>query len=171
MISPSTASVFTIPPGQSFVDSLAEGLLAECGGDPFGLTDYIILLPTRRACRALRAAFLRAGGGRAMMLPAMRPLGDVDEDDLMLGGGFDEEAPGRDDVDIPPAMPPLRRRLLLARLVRQYSSDITVDQAVRLAAELERFLDQIQTERLSFDQLSDLAPAEFAQHWQRTLEF
>ena len=171
MTSPSTASVFTIPPGQSFVDSLAEGLLAECGGDPFGLTDYIILLPTRRACRALRAAFLRAGGGRAMMLPAMRPLGDVDEDDLMLGGGFDEEAPGRDDVDIPPAMPPLRRRLLLARLVRQYSSDITVDQAVRLAAELERFLDQIQTERLSFDQLSDLVPAEFAQHWQRTLEF
>jgi ATP-dependent helicase/nuclease subunit B len=171
MTSLSAASVFTIPPGQSFVDALAEGLLAECGGDPFGLTDYTILLPTRRACRALRDAFLRAGGGRAMLLPTMRPLGDVDEDDLALGDGLEAEAPGRDHIDIPLAMPPLRRRLLLARLVRQYSSDITVDQAVRLAAELERFLDQIQTERLSFDQLADLAPAEFAQHWQRTLEF
>ena len=166
MIDRPAASVFTIPPGQSFVDALAAGLLAECGGDLFGLTDYTILLPTRRACRALRDAFLRASGGHAMMLPAMRPLGDVEEDDLALG-----ETPGMDFIDIPPGMPPLRRRLLLARLVRQYSSDITVDQAVRLAAELERFLDQIQTERLSFDQLADLAPAEFALHWQRTLEF
>ncbi|MBT5666554.1 MAG: double-strand break repair protein AddB [Rhodospirillaceae bacterium] len=170
------ASVFTIPPGQSFVDALASGLLAECGGDAFGLTDYTILLPTRRACRALRDAFLRAGGGRAMMLPTMRPLGDVEEDDLALGvtiggEGLGGEAPGMDFIDIPPGMPPLRRRLLLARLVRQYSSDITVDQAVRLAAELERFLDQIQTERLSFDQLAGLAPEEFALHWQRTLEF
>ncbi|MFT6580275.1 MAG: ATP-dependent helicase/nuclease subunit B [Alphaproteobacteria bacterium] len=158
--------VFTIPPGCSFVDALAEGLLAESGGDPFGLVDYTILLPTRRACRALRDAFLRAGGGRAMMLPAMRPLGDVDEDELALG-----ETPALDDLDIPPAMTPLRRRLLLARLVRQFSTDIAVDQAVRLAAELERFLDQVQTERLSFDQLASLAPEEFALHWRRTLEF
>ncbi|MBL4721218.1 MAG: double-strand break repair protein AddB, partial [Alphaproteobacteria bacterium] len=158
--------VFTIPPGCSFIDALAEGLLAESGDDPFGLADYTILLPTRRACRALRDAFLRAGGGRAMMLPAMRPLGDVDEDELALG-----ETPGLDSLDVPPAMAPLRRRLLLAQLVRRFSTDIAVDQAVRLAAELERFLDQVQTERLSFDDLASLAPDEFALHWRDTLEF
>ena len=74
------AGVFTISPDRSFVDSLATGILAEVGDTPQALLDYTILLPTRRACRALRDAFLRASDGTALLLPAMRPLGDVDED-------------------------------------------------------------------------------------------
>ena len=41
----------------------------------------------------------------------------------------------------------------------------------RLAGELARFLDQVHTERLSFDGLADLVPGDFAAHWQQTLEF
>ena len=70
--------VFTIPPGAAFVDALAAGILGETGDDTSALLDYTILLQTRRACRSLRDAFLRAGDGRAMLLPTMRPLGDVD---------------------------------------------------------------------------------------------
>src|SRR5690606_14419775 len=44
-------------------------------------------------------------------------------------------------------------------------------QGARLAAELGRLLDQIQIERLSFDRLQDLAPENFAGHWQKTLRF
>ena len=68
------AGVYTIPPDRSFVDSLARGILAEAGSHPQTLLDYTILLPTRRACRALRDAFLRASDGAALLLPAMRPL-------------------------------------------------------------------------------------------------
>jgi ATP-dependent helicase/nuclease subunit B len=49
--------------------------------------------------------------------------------------------------------------------------DTTADQAARLAAELARFLDQMQTEQVSFDRLKDLVSEEYAMHWQRTLKF
>ena len=132
------AGVYTIPPDRSFVDSLARGILAEAGSHPQTLLDYTILLPTRRACRALRDAFLRASDGAALLLPAMRPLGDVDEDELLL-----QDLPADANTDIPPMIPGLRRRLMLARLILGWESPtgpVSVDQATRLAAELERLL-------------------------------
>ena len=48
------------------------------------LSDYRILLPTRRAVRSLSEAFLGLSNG-AQLLPHMTPLGDVDEDELLLG--------------------------------------------------------------------------------------
>ncbi|MEX2616022.1 MAG: double-strand break repair protein AddB [Alphaproteobacteria bacterium] len=163
------AGVYTIPPGAPFVDALAGGILAETGGDPSALLDYTILLPTRRACRSLRDAFLRAGDGRAMLLPTMRPLGDVDEDEFAF-----HEAPEPGGAETPPAIPALHRRLLLTRLILGWDragDDMSVDQAARLAVELERLLDQVQTERLSFDGLKDLVPGDFAEHWQKVLAF
>ena len=56
-------AVYNIPAGASFVDALAQGLLARWPGDPLALSRAQVLLPTRRACRSLRDAFLRAGGG------------------------------------------------------------------------------------------------------------
>ena len=77
--------VFSIPPGTSFVDSLAAGVLAEAGDDPLQLADTTILLPTRRACRALRDAFLRQSDGQALLLPRMRPIGDVEPEEAAIG--------------------------------------------------------------------------------------
>jgi ATP-dependent helicase/nuclease subunit B len=171
------ARLFTIPPGVSFVDALAAGLLAETSGDPLTLARYTILLPTRRARRALDEAFLRQSDGRPLLLPRTLPLGDLDPDDALLAGG--DEATAMDTVpelaDLPPAIPALRRQLLLAQAVqaagRASGSPMTVDQATRLAAELARLLDQVQTEQLHFDRLRDLVPADYAGHWQITLRF
>ncbi|MBF0248661.1 MAG: hypothetical protein HQL36_11425, partial [Alphaproteobacteria bacterium] len=63
--------VFTIPPGEAFVDSLAAGILERVGDKPEDLARVRVLLPTRRACRALREAFLRHSAGRPMLLPVM----------------------------------------------------------------------------------------------------
>ena len=84
--------VLTIAPTQCFVDALAARILrdhggdqgGDQGGDPLALSRVTILLPTRRACRSLRDAFLRAGGGGTMILPVIQPIGDVDEDELLL---------------------------------------------------------------------------------------
>ncbi len=46
-----TRNVFTIPAGVSFVDALADGLMAQAGPDPMALADATVLLPTRRAPR------------------------------------------------------------------------------------------------------------------------
>ncbi|MEC7537330.1 MAG: hypothetical protein VYB59_08535, partial [Pseudomonadota bacterium] len=79
-----TPSVFTIQAGVSFVDTLAQGVMRDIGGDPFALSDCLILLPNRRACRALREGFLRVTDGRPLLLPELRPIGEADEDELLL---------------------------------------------------------------------------------------
>ncbi|OIR08019.1 PD-(D/E)XK nuclease superfamily protein [mine drainage metagenome] len=159
-------SVFSIPPGESFVDALARGLLADHAADPLRLSATLVLLPTRRAARALREAFLRQTGGAPLLLPAMRAFGDADADDLDLADG----------LDLAPAVPPLRRQLLLARAILALGGGRgghapSPEQAVALAAELARLLDQVHTEGLDFSGLTRLVRDDFAEHWQITLDF
>ncbi len=166
--------VFSIPPGASFVDSLAAGVLADAGDDPLRLADTTILLPTRRACRALRDAFLRQAEGAALLLPRMRPIGDVEPEEAAVG-----ELPGYEELALPPAISESRRLLLMAQLILAWDratdgeelGRITDDHAVRLAQELARLIDQVQIERLDFDRLATLVRGEHARHWERTVEF
>lgn len=158
--------IYNIAAGQSFADALAEGILERTAPAPLLLTDYTILLPSRRACRTLREAFLRLSGSKATLLPAMRPIGDVNADEVAL-----LLASGEDFLDIPGAVSRLERQLLLARAILKAKMAPSFDQAAALAQELGSFLDEVQTERLGFDGLSGLAPEEFAAHWQKTLEF
>lgn len=173
-----TSRLYTIRAGLPFVDLLAQGLLDETAGDPLALSGYTVLLPTRRACRALREAFLRVGEGRALLLPAMRPLGEVDEEELILG----EVAADGLELDLPPAIPDLQRRLALARLIvasgvqddptqAGAATPIGIEHAARLAIDLARLIDQAQTERLDFARLATLVEGDLAQHWQHTLDF
>lgn len=164
-------SVYTIPAHQPFVDSLASGIFAFTDNDPAQLTAVRVLLPTRRACRSLREAFLRLSGGKPMLLPHMMPIGDVDEDELMLGSiPGNTDVTGVDPLTLPPAISPLRRQLLLAQMIMA-RGDTSADQAVRLATELARLLDQLHTERLDFSKFETLVPDTYSEHWQETLKF
>ena len=170
-------TVYTVPPHEPFVDALAGGILSGRAvpldpGDPLALSRLMILLPTRRACRALGLAFLRAAPGRALLLPRIRPLGDIDEDEMSIGDEADET--------LPEAVPPLERRLLLARLIQRLGETPggaalagagTPDQAARLAQALASLLDEIQIARVDPQGLATLAPEEYAAHWQQVLRF
>ncbi|NQU58405.1 MAG: double-strand break repair protein AddB [Rhodospirillales bacterium] len=164
-------AVFTIAPEVPFLDALAAGILEQHGTTPEDLSRVSILLPTRRACRSLSEAFLCLKNGKPMLLPRMTPLGDIDEDELAFAS--DDGLGGAAAFDIPPAISTLRRQLLLARLIMaRKDSQTTPDQAARLAQELARLLDQVQTERLSFDGLEKLITDDgLSGHWQQTLEF
>lgn len=166
-----TLAVYTIPPEVPFVDALAAGLRSRLGDAPEALATARILLPTRRACRSLTLAFVRQAGGKPLLLPRMTPLGDIDEEDV----SFDEmnalvSAAG---AEIPPAVPALRRQLLLGRHVVRVmgSARTTPAQAAQLASELGRLFDQVHTERLDLSRLDQLVPDELARHWQITLDF
>lgn len=76
----SPPKVFTIPAGAPFLDVLADALFAGRLGtlpaprdDPLALADVTILLPTRRAVRALRDLLVERLGNDAAILPVIRP--------------------------------------------------------------------------------------------------
>ncbi len=163
--------IFSIPAGVRFLGALARGIRDEVGDDPLALSRVVVLLPTRRACRALADAFVALEPERPLLLPRLSPLGDVDDDELLLHA---DDVAGTPAPDLPPAMPELRRRLILARLIlagRDVFGAHTPAAAIELAGELARFIDQVQIEQLSYDKLAELAPADLAQHWQQTLRF
>ena len=171
--------VLNIPAGIAFADALAEGVIRRWGHDPLVLAKVRILLPNRRACRVLQDAFLRVSGARALLLPRLLPLGDLDADELEMTSG-EVVAEAAAETEIPPAIPPLRRQLLLARLIMKWGEVAATDdeieapsedQAVRLAAELANLLDQVETEGLDLKDLKGLVPDKYSEHWKITLTF
>ena len=154
------AAVHTIPAHVPFLEALAAELVRR----PVDvLADTLVLLPSRRACLALRDELARAAGERTLLLPRLQPVGEIEPDELLI----DPSA----ELDLPPALPPLRRHLLLTRLVLAKDRGITHEQAVRLAGELMRFLDEVATENVPLAGLDGLVKGELAEHWQQTLEF
>ena len=150
--------VSTIDLDRPFLATLVAGLLRRAD-----LADLTLLLPSRRACLAARETFLAQAGGATLLLPRLLPVGEPDEAELVLSGAL--------ELSLPPALPPLRRRLLLMRLVRATAPDMHHEQAVRLAGELERFLDELHNEEIDLAGLDELVPEQLAEHWQESLTF
>ncbi len=185
------AAVFTVPLGQPFLSSLAEaildGQLPRIGGarpSPLDLSHMTLLLPTRRAARALSDAFLAASGSAALLLPRILPISEGQEDLALFGAG----AAGTAAFEIPPAISDIERRLVLTELVLAWSralraqsgSEIapvaaagasTPAQAANLAAELAQLMDTVETEGASLAGLETLVPEEYSAHWGQTLDF
>ena len=162
-------AVFTIPSEAAFVDALALGILEDTASDALALAAITVFLPTRRACWSLRGAFLRLSDGKPLLLPRLVPLNDMDDEEAL----FSTYSVG-ETADIPPPISALKRQLMLARLIQSLPEGHgaqTPDQAIRLAQELAKFLDEVQTERVSFENLKTLTPERFAQHWQETQRF
>ncbi|MCA3298934.1 MAG: double-strand break repair protein AddB [Roseomonas sp.] len=160
--------VFLIPAHQRFLPALAEGLLAQVpADDPAALATYTLLLPTRRAARALREAFLTAAGGRALLLPRMRALPglSVEEADELALPAL---------LDLPPAVPPLTRQAVLSRIVlgipRRYGGPLGAEQAWLLAGELATLFDEIAFEEADLDLIETADPADFAASWLARLD-
>jgi len=176
------ACVCTIASSLPFVDVLAAGILDQHGADPLTLSRVTVLLPTRRACRSLREAFLRIGDGAPMLLPDIRPIGDVEEDEILLtsaeaSGTEGGTGLGQKILELPEAIPGLRRELLLVQLILQFNESrkgdarLDVAQAAHLARDLAALIDQVQTEALDFANLVNIVPEALASHWQLTLDF
>src|SRR6266516_409653 len=183
--SPVIPRVFTIPASLAFlptlVRALADGTLVPGfpGSDPLALAAASVYLPTRRACRAAGELFLEALGCDAAVLPCFVALGDVDEDEVIFSA-----ASGAASLELPPAMPALERRLLLARLIAQWARSPEVHgargtplvagnpaAALTLADELARLIDDMTTRQVPWHRLDELVPDRFDRYWQLSLRF
>lgn len=170
------AFVSTVPSGLPFARVLAEELLRRHGSGE-ELSRVLLLLPTRRACLAMREAFLAAGEGKPLLLPRIEPLGDVDIDLWMASALFSRN----EEKALPSAMPRAERVMQLARLVHAFERTVargkekvsaTMEHAVLLAEALSELLDECTRERVSPEGLRSLVEKkEFARHWEMSLEF
>ncbi|GAB5468582.1 MAG: double-strand break repair protein AddB [Rhodospirillales bacterium] len=165
--------VFTVPAGNAFVDALAAGLLRQAGSDPLALAGMTLLLPNRRAARAVSEAFLRLRDGQATLLPRLLPLGDLEAEELVLesGGSLGAES----DLALPPAANELQRIALLSPLVeawmRQEGKQLPAAIVARLARALAQLIDEAETAEIDWGDLETLVPQELAAHWQTTRRF
>lgn len=158
---------FSIPAHRPFLDDLAAGVLAWLGeASPETLSDAIILLPNRRAARAFASALAGQAGDRPVLLPQVRPLGDLEEDEPPF-------SPGALGLDLAPAIAPLARRFELARMiVETFDTDLSPLRALELADALGGFLDSCAIEEVTdFERISGLVEADLAQHWQESARF
>ncbi|HEX7876679.1 MAG TPA: double-strand break repair protein AddB [Sphingobium sp.] len=160
-------ALFNIPAHRAFSDALVAGILAQHGADPMAIAQGMILLPSNRAVRAVSNAFVRRSGG-GLLLPRLVAIGDPDLGE-QVGGALDPLGEG--DM-IPPAISPMRRQMILARMVQQASSQpVDAGQALKLGQALGAVLDQMQVERLSVTALGKLTLSdELSAHWQRSLD-
>ncbi len=182
------ARVFTIPASAPFLPTLIDALFGGKLGfapaaDPLALASATLYLPTRRACRLARDAFLDRLRGDAAILPRIVALGDIDEDEIAFAeaatGGIGAEA-----LALPPALGGLERRLLLTQLVAKWATSPqllaesgsplvaqTPAAACALADDLARLIDDMTMRGVPWERLDNLVPDQFDRYWQLTLRF
>ena len=170
--------VKTIPAEHNFIDTLAQDLLSRFGADQLALSDITLFLPSRRAVIAMQAALLRFSEAKTSLLPRIYALGDADE--LSPAELLDLPAEIVALSNLPPAISPAKRQLILARLIMNAPGLFakepflqSLPQALQMAQELARLIDQSQTENLNLDALDALVEEKdfLSEHWQKVLGF
>ena len=164
--------LFNISVSNSFADVLAQKLLNDYAQNPLELSDVMILLPNRRACKTMADAFVRHQGMRPTLLPQLMPISDVDEDELVLQGAGAADR----TLEVAPAINPVERtclfmKIILSRPQEFGANTIPLNQACYLAQELGKLIDTVNNEQLDFADLQNLVSEEYAGHWQETLKF
>lgn len=177
--------VFSISAGTPFLRTLARAVLRNgfpvASGAPPGpleLSRWTILLPTRRAVREILGEFAREGGVGGRILPRVRAIGDVEEEEFIFAEGI----PGVSAEDLPPAVSPSGASFILAALVAEWAAanpDAALASAVAgypgrifaLARSLVRLVDGFAIEKVALDELERLTGGDFAAHRQAMLEF
>ena len=154
--------VYALPPGADFARALVAGLTARhAGTPPEALARVRLLVNTRRMARRLQALF---DEGPARLLPR---IGLVAEP--VIAGRATALA------RVPAAVPALRRRLELVRLLSGLL-DAQPDLAPRsalydLADSLAMLLDEMQGEGVTPETIAALDVSDQSGHWARTQAF
>ena len=150
--------LYALPPGVDFADAFVQGLLERMADQPpealAGVTVFVNAASTRGA---LYRAFDRAG---PLLLPQIRSITGVDPGPLVMPA---------------PPVPPLARRLELARLIAQMLAlrpDLGAGHSIPvLAQSLSQLMVEMQTEGRDLSDLEAIDTGDHARHWQNALAF
>ena len=183
------SNIYSIPAECDFLQVLVQNLLdgtlikGFCPiENPLLLSKATIFVPNRRAARALAAAFIGACQEEAVLLPNIKTLGDVGDEEFGL-------APDASHFGQPgEQIKPLERTLLLANLVQYWvdsmeeetrriynDEDIIIPSsradAILLAQDLCILLGQITQEEIKWSAVRNIVPDNHAEWWKLTTTF
>jgi double-strand break repair protein AddB len=150
--------LYAVAPGVDFPAALVAGLRARFAGHPpESLARTTVYVNTRRMARRIETLF---ADGPPVLLPRLRLVTDI----------------GRAGAaGLPPAVPTLRRRLELARLVealiRAEPDMAPHDAAFDLATSLAALMDEMQGEGVGLDAIDALDVDDMSGHWARSRKF
>ncbi len=163
-------NVYTIAPGNSFLHVLAREILR---GFPLAenevrppLSRWTILMPTRRAARELTDILAELSGASSVLLPRIKPIGDLDEDRL---ASDDEQG------DLPKAISRTGHLFMILSLLHEWAKDnptIALAQEIEnshvqslgLAISLLKLLTQVETEETDFGKFKEAYAADLSEH-------
>lgn len=162
--------VYTIAPGGHFLDVLAKKILA---GFPLDetqdsrplLSDWTILLPTRRAARALSRMLYEKAGHKTLLLPNIRPIGDLDEEHLAQNS----------EGDLPNAISATGQLFIMLELLQQWAAvnpqlglarEIAASQSqcLGLAESLLELVEQVEIEEIGFEKIAEIYDVDLSSH-------
>ena len=140
--------------GANLAEVLAKHLTNKAKKNPFLLAKMQVILPTRRACLALKEAFFKLE--KTTLLPQMIPLYEVESL----------------DVELPPAIPKWERLFKLTKLCQAKPNLREITKAFQVAESLAELLDLSYQYHVDLSKINELIPVDsFAQHWQETAQF
>lgn len=147
--------IYTLNLSENFADKLVEIILSS-NKTPFEIASTHVILPTKRACRTVKEAFVRRCEKQTFLLPRLTALYEID----VL------------EENVPPAISSLERTILLTRLCRVKPNIDTLNKALMVAVSLSELLDEFYQFEARFEDFEKLVPnLEFAQHWNETIQF
>ena len=161
--------IYNIKSSLSFVDELAKIFLNEYGDKQAELAGITFLLPNRRACQNLTDAFVRECNKMPVILPKILPVADVDEDEILLTGNAEIWQNTQPEISAG------ERNMIFTKMIMKTPESwglgkISLSQAYALAKNLSSLTDTVQNEDLSFANLSQIVPEEYAEHWNKILD-
>ncbi len=147
--------IYTLNLSAHFTDCITDFILAQ-KQNPIQLAQTRIILPTKRACRCMKEAFIRRCGNQPLLLPQLTALYEIENLNEYIPDGISST----------------ERLFLLARLCLAKPNINTLDEAIKIAMSLTQILDEFYLHEASLDQLEKIVPYhELATHWNESIEF
>ncbi len=150
--------------GCPLLKEVAEFMLQRFKDNPLELSSSLILLPTGRAVRALKEKFVEISAGKTFMLPTIKSVSDI-SGDTFFTYGVEQNVIDADE-----------RKLALTSFILEKAKECdlptpAVDLALALADDLASLMDEADFYEIDWNKLSELAPLDYAEHWQKNLTF
>ena len=158
--------VYNVSLEDSFLDTFCQLLLKEIGQDHEILANYLIFLPNKRLIKNLQGAFLRVNKAKAMMLPTMVSIADIDY--VMLN----PVQKSLDSINLFKKVISTRERaFIIALLIQKIDVKLSFFQCIAMAESLGEIIDQSYFQEINFKNLSNVVESNLAVHWQDVLKF